>query len=89
MKEMDHVVGRAQWNNDSIVEYHYNYLVMRPGDFEDKAAFEKLRAEGAECIKKKDYRGLRIAVNRLYGIRTEKQPRVNSEMMLEDVNVIV
>ena len=89
IKEMDHAVARAQWNNDNIVELHYDYLVSRPGDFEDKAAFEELRRQGAECIRKKDYRGLRIAVNKLYSIRTEKRPRVDSEMMLEEVNVIV
>ena len=89
LKEMNHTVAQAQWNNDNIVELHYDHLVSRPGDFEDKAAFEDLRRQGAECIRKKDYHGLRVAVNKLYGIQTEKRPQVNSEMMLEEVNVIV
>ena len=89
LKKMDRITGRTQWNVDSYVELHFYGLENTPGAFEDhKEQYEKLRKEGRKCIDIGDYGKLRTVVNQMYGIRKTRQPQVDSEQMLEDVNVI-
>ena len=86
INEMDSIIGRILWRQDDVIRDSFLYRIEYPGDYRDRAAFDRLRAEGLTCLENKDMDGLRRVLDNLYEIRKEK-PSGDAERMFDQVGV--
>ena len=84
--EMKRIMSAIRWRQDGYIRRLFSVLIMNPGDYTDRAAFDRLKAEGLTCLENKKMDDLRGVVNKLWDIR-KKQDSIRIEEMFEEVGV--
>ena len=88
IQEIHNITGRVLWRNDWVVEAYFRAFSGDPSACKDQEKFAELKQKGEKSIKKGNYDQLRMIVNELAVLRTEKAPAIDTEQMLEDVNIV-
>jgi len=86
LEEMKRIIGSIRWRRDDVVIGHFLFLTPSPGNYTDRAAFDRLTAEGRTCLENNDMNGLRRVISSLLDIRRDTG-EINPEQMFADVNV--
>ena len=86
--ELNHLIGGVQWRSDDNIAVRFRNLTSDPTAFEDRALFDRLRAQGATHLENGNYTELRYVVSQLYSARSKPQQDRSDEDMFGDVNVI-
>lgn len=86
LSEMNRIIGQILWRQDDVIRNNFLYRIEFPGDYNDRAAFDRLRAEGLTCLENKDMDGLRRIMDHLLDIRKER-PVGDAERMFDQVGV--
>ena len=86
INEMSDIIGRIMWRQDGVIRNAFLNLIIFPGNFSDRAAFDRLKAEGQTALENKDMNELRRIVNDLYNIRIEDRD-IHAEKMFDEVGI--
>ena len=84
--EMRRRIGSIRWRQDGYVRLLFSRIIQWPGDFEDRAAFDHLKAEGLTCLENNDCDTLRRVINDLAGL-SRKKKNLQAEKMFAEVNI--
>ncbi|MBQ6377155.1 MAG: Hsp70 family protein [Lachnospiraceae bacterium] len=79
-------VGNLRWKDDGHIRLLFMYYTRFFGNYSDKAAFHRLRAEGLACMENGDMDGVREVILKLSDIRIVTQG-TKEEAMLEEVGI--
>ena len=80
---------QALQGSHRFIVNQFEVRVANPGNYEDIAQFNELKAEGQACIVNGDYGRLSLVIGKLGRIRKkEERSETESETMFEDVNVL-
>ena len=85
LEEMSGRTSAVLWRQDDVVKLNFIAQIARPDQFTDRAAFDRLRAEGLAYMENNNYDGLRRTLSGLLRIRIPSQ---RSEGMFDDVNIV-
>ena len=86
LDEMSSIVAAIRWRQDDFIRSVFMNMILWPGNYTDRAAFDHLRAEGLTCIENNDMGGLRSVVSQLAEIRV-RTPAENADRFGEEVGV--
>ena len=86
LKDMKRRIFNIRWQQDSFIQGVFKSMISNPGGYTDKAAFDRLKAEGSTCMENKDMDRLRQIINELSSFR-KKEPEISVEKMLDEVSV--
>ena len=86
LQEMKRRTSEIRWKDDGFIRRVFASYTLFPGAFSDRAAYDRLRAEGLTCLENGDIDGVRQVLLRLMEIRVER-PDINVGSMFEAVNI--
>ncbi len=86
LEEMKRIIGNIRWRRDDIVIGAFLSMIHSAGSYTDRAAFDRLSAEGKTCMENKDIDGLRRVINELANIHKDRRD-LDPEQMFADVNI--
>ena len=86
LSEMREIIAEIRWRQDDVIRNIFLNMTMWPGNFQDRAAFDRLRAEGLTCLENGNMQELRRVVNDLFKIE-RKDANIQPEKMFDEVSV--
>lgn len=86
LEEMRMHISRVFWSKDSYIRSRFNAAIVNPGEYMDRAAFDRLRAQGIAHLEKERYDELRAVLIELLNLRASKPH--SEEHMYDDVNIV-
>ena len=86
--EIRSIIGNILWRLDAVVLSYFRSMTANPSVYADSEKFRELRKRGEASIQQGNYNQLRIVINELAALPVTKIPEIDSEKMLEDVNIV-
>ena len=80
------IISSVMWRNDNIVRMSFMNMILFPGNYTDRAAFDRLRAEGLTHIENGDFGALREVINALSAIKIRGAEK-GADSLLETVGI--
>ncbi|MBQ1310854.1 MAG: Hsp70 family protein [Blautia sp.] len=84
--ELKHRIAMFLWRQDGYVRNLFLSMIKWPGDFTDRARFDRLKAEGLTCLENRDMEQLRKVMKDLFAI-LKSQDNVQTEKMFDEVGI--
>lgn len=88
IEEMDRCISSARWRQDDFIRRCFTSYAQRPEEFSDRAAFDRLRAQGIAHMEKGRMNELRSVFSEMLDYRIRRESRTGGENMYDDVNII-
>lgn len=89
MKRIYQLINTVLWRNEVYIHNLFMFLIRNPGNYSDRAAFDRLRAEGLTALENKKTDLLKKTIHSLleYIIPDQHNISTNAAEMFHDVNV--
>ncbi|MBQ2990274.1 MAG: Hsp70 family protein [Clostridia bacterium] len=84
--EIRKIIASIAWRQDDHIILRFNSAIRNPGAYTDRAAFDRLRAEGIAHMEKGRIDDLRSVLSQMYGLL--EQDGEDSENMYDEVNIV-
>ncbi len=86
LKEMRRRINTILFRQESFVRSFFMMMIQHPGDYTDRARFDRLKAEGLTCIENRKFDRLLEVVDEIYSLRKVKNDR-EVERMFDEVGI--
>ncbi|MBP3655165.1 MAG: Hsp70 family protein [Clostridia bacterium] len=87
MEQMRGHISNILWRQDNIIRFNFTQQISHPERFADRAAFDRLRADGIAHMENGNIDALRGVLSKLFALQ-EKRTGSSGEDMYDDVNIV-